>query len=206
MRAVAAAAALVAAAVPSTPAAQIFLGVRAGYAVPRGDASSGSSLADQLAGQIPITLDLGLSLTDAITVGAYAAYGIGLLPAARQRSCDDAGLSCAAADLRLGAQANVRVAGPRRLSPWLGLTVGYEELRTLTRGGGLPSDTWSLQGYDAGAQAGLDLLLSPTLRIGPFVSGTIGRFRWVSDGAETDLRDPRLHGWLQVGLRGMFAG
>lgn len=205
MRWAAALAVAILAAVPSAAGAQILVGVRAGYAVPWGEATAGAALGDQLAAQLPFTLDLGLSLGENLTVGAYAAYGLGLLPASASRACDAAGRSCTAADLRLGAQAFVR-AGAHAAQPWVGLAVGYEELRTRTSGGGLPTDLWSLMGYDATIQAGLDLVVSPTLRVGPFANATVGRFRWRSNGTEIDLRDPPVHGWLQLGLRGSFAG
>src|SRR5512138_1375823 len=168
------AALLSAVAVPTAAPAQVFVGVRAGYALPWGDVMTGWPVKDSFKSQIPLTLDLGLKLGPALAVGAYASYAI-VQPSSNWKSdCDATGSDCSAADMRLGVQLNLHAANSETSEFWGGVAVGYEEVRAKDSLGLIPEITF--KGYDATLQGGLDFLASPSLRIGPFASVTVGQF------------------------------
>jgi hypothetical protein len=196
------AALLVAVALPSAASAQIFLGARLGYAVPWGDAMKDWAVDESIKSQIPVTIDLGLKLGKALSFGAYAAYGFAQPSEGRQDDCDVSNSTCSAASLRVGAQVSLHAANTGATELWGGVGFGYEELRTEDSKGLIPELTF--KGYDATLQGGLDFLVSPSLRIGPFVSATVGRFSKTETTAEVDIANKELHGWLQAGLRGFF--
>jgi hypothetical protein len=197
------AALLSAAAVPNAAPAQVFVGVRAGYALPWGDVMTSSPVKDSFKSQIPLTLDLGLKLGPALAVGAYASYAV-VQPSSSWRSdCDATGSSCSAADIRLGVQVNLHASNTETTELWGGVAVGYEQLRAKDSLGLFPEMTF--KGYDATLQGGVDFLTSPSFRIGPFASVTVGQFNKVKATSEADITNKELHGWIQLGLRGMFA-
>jgi hypothetical protein len=201
MRTPVAVAALIAALLPAVAPAQPFVGLRAAYGLPGGDFVKSRPLEDAARALVPITLDLGLMIGRTVAVGAYASYGV-VLPARSWRTaCDASGSDCSAADLRIGAQLNVH-ADTEGTGLWGGVAMGYEELRTKDSLGPLSELTW--KGYDATLQCGLDFRPSPGFRIGPFANLTVGHFRWVESTAEANLPDTELHGWLQLGLRGLW--
>lgn len=202
MRRLVAVAGLLAALLPSGASAQIFVGLRAGYALPRGDFETGRPLEDRVRFQLPVTLDLGLRIGPALAVGAYASYAPARLPAGWQRDCDARGSTCGAAANRIGAQLNLHAANTEGTELWGGLAAGYAELRAKDSAGTIPELTY--KGYDATVQGGLDFRLSRSLRLGPFASVTVGRFDRVAAFAEADVTDKALHAWLQLGLRAMF--
>lgn len=203
MKTLAAAALLVTTALPSAASAQIFLGVRGGYAIPWGDVMTSRPLSDTVKSQLPVQLDLGLKLGKALGVGAYASYGLAQRSAAWRRECDARGSDCSAATLRIGAQLDLHAENTASSELWGGVAAGYEELRTRDPNGLVPEVAF--KGYDATLQGGFDLLVSPEVRIGPFVSVTVGRFDRVKAAAEAEITSKELHGWLQLGVRGMFA-
>lgn len=196
------AALLVAVALPSTASGQIFLGARLGYAVPWGDVMKDWAVDRSVRSQIPVTIDLGLKLGKALSVGAYAAYGFAQPSRGWQDDCDLSNSSCSAADLRVGAQVSLHATNTEATELWGGVGFGYEELRTEDSKGLIPELTF--KGYDATLQGGLDFLVSPSLQIGPFVSATVGRFTRTVTATEAEITDKELHGWLQAGLRGFF--
>src|SRR5512145_1208112 len=61
---------------PVVAAAQVSLGLRAGYAIPYGDLQEDSKLSDQLDGQVPIQLDAMYRLTPSTAAGLYFSYGV----------------------------------------------------------------------------------------------------------------------------------
>lgn len=176
--------------------AQVFLGLRAGYALPGGDVVKSQPLDATTHALIPFTLDLGMKLGKRLAIGAYASYGV-IQPARAWRdACEARGSRCSAADLSIGAQLNVH---SERSGPWGGVAIGYEELRTKDSLDPIGARTW--KGYEATLQGGLDVVTASGLRVGPFVSLTAGHFRWLDSPSETDLSDTELHGWLRFGLR-----
>jgi len=199
---IAVAALLAAAVLPAPASARIFVGLRAGWALPFGDLLTGRPLKDSVRSQVPVTLDLGLLIGDALEVGAYAAYGYVQPSRSWQETCDASGSDCTAAQLRIGGQANLLAASSARTHFWGGVAAGYQELRLEDSLGPVPAVTW--KGFDASLQGGLDFLAAGGLRVGPYVSLTIGQFNKAETSSEMNVGGKTLHGWLQVGLRGLF--
>jgi hypothetical protein len=200
---IAVAALLAATALPSTASAQIFAGARLGYGFPLGDVWQDAALKDMLKAQVPVTIDLGLKLGRALAVGAYASYGFGLLSKDSKDYCDAANLDCSATVIRVGVQANLHAANSERTEFWGGVTAGYSRLGTKEGG-----DEFILTGFEGGLQGGMDFISSPSLRIGPFASVTAGQYTKWDDGSQSgdvaDFADTTVHGWIQIGVRGLF--
>lgn len=204
---VAVAALIVAFAIPTAASAQIFIGARLGYGFPWGkliDAPGPNDVKDLARGQVPIQLDLGLKLGKALAIGAYASYGFVLLDKDLKDACDAADQDCSAATLRFGAQANLHAENSPTTEFWGGVSLGYTQLKqqdTIV-------DEYTLSGFEGGLQGGFDFLLSPSFRFGPFASLTVAQFtKWddgTNDGDVEDFADTAMHGWFQVGVRGMW--
>jgi hypothetical protein len=195
------AALLVATAVPSVASAQIFLGVRAGYAIPWGEMEKDWDVKDSLKSEIPLQLDLGLKLGKALAVGAYASYAFARPSTDWQDSCDATNADCSAAALRVGAQLALHAANTETTEFWGGLAVGYEQIKFKDSS---LSDDITFKGYDATLQGGFDFMMSSDFRIGPFAAVTVGQFSKIKGATEVDITDKAFHGWLQIGLRGFF--
>lgn len=198
------AALIIVATVPAVGSAQVFVGLRAAYALPWGDAMTTWKMKDTAKSEIPVQLDLGLKLGPALAVGAYAAYGVVQPSSSWKSNCDATGSKCSAADVRLGVQVNLHAVNSETTEFWGGIAAGYEELRVKNTLGMVPPEA-TFKGYDATIQGGIDFLTSPTFRIGPFASATAGQFTRLKGTTEFDITGKELHGWLQLGLRGMFA-
>jgi hypothetical protein len=200
------AALLVATAVPAAASAQVYLGARLGYALPWGDYFKDAKIKDGINSQIPITLDLGLKLGKALDVGAYASYGFGRLSTSAKDDCDATGSTCSASTLRVGAQLNLHAENTATTDFWGGIAVGYEQIRVKDSKALIDDST--VKGFDATLQGGFDFLASQNLRIGPFVSVSIGQFtKLKTPGDEvkiSDFTDTAFHGWFQLGVRGFY--
>lgn len=199
---VAVAALIVAFAIPTAASAQIFIGARLGYGFPWGEMWDGADVKDFARAQVPIQLDLGLKLGKALALGAYASYGFVML----DEDVDDANPDASVATLRFGVQANLHAANSETTEFWGGVSLGYTQLKATDLSGLI--DEASYTGFEGGLQGGFDFLLSPSARIGPFASLTVGQFSkydyGTTDGDIEDWTDTAMHGWFQVGIRGMW--
>lgn len=200
---IAVAALLVATLVPSAASAQFFVGARLGYGMPWGEVWDTNDLKDGVKSQIPIQLDLGLKLGQALALGVYGSYGFVQLSDDRQDSCDLSNFDCSASTLRVGAQANLHAANSGNTEFWGGVTLGYTRLTY-----SIESNDTAFTGFEGGLQGGFDFLPTPNFRVGPFASLTVGRFtKWddgTNDGDIDTFADTTFHGWFQIGIRGMF--
>lgn len=199
---IAVAALLAAASLPTAASAQIYLGVRAGYAIPWGQIMTSWHVDASAKSQIPLTLDLGLKLGQALDVGAYASYGFVQKSSGWRSDCSASGSDCSAADLRIGAQVNLHAANSEGTELWGGVAAGYEQLGFKDSKALISEITF--KGYDATLQGGLDFIASPSLRVGPFAAVTVGQFTKVKAAGEADISAKEFHGWFQIGLRGFF--
>jgi hypothetical protein len=198
------AALLLTAVVPSTASAGVFVGLRAGYALPFGDVEGGAPLADQYEAMIPITLDLGLKLGKALAVGAYGGFGIGRLAGTNDCAATAGATGCRASQLRGGVQLNLHASNSEKSEFWGGVAAGFTQLwDTGTPGtGDLDVKTF---GLEASLQGGLDLVASPSFRIGLYAAATAGQFTQTNDGiTRTEIADKAFHFWLQAGVRGLY--
>jgi len=151
--------------------------LRVGFGLPLGSAAGNASgtgeqkLSDWSSFTIPIQLDLGLRLGGSWFLGGYFSYGFG-------GSVDSAVCTngCTPSTLRFGGQVHWHPLGNVATDPWIGLGSGYEELRVSASDG-----NGSLSGWEfANLQLGLDFALGSVVKIGPWVSFSIGQYGTVS--------------------------
>lgn len=204
--------------VPGVARAQtpgIELGLRLGYGIPLGSAVPGSDLNKNIAGELPLWVELGYRLDPRWMVGAYGLYGFGFATSDEERMCDANHVDCSLHDLRLGAQIQYHVVPAGKLDPWLGLGFGYEWLTANgTLASGVRSGSATLRGWEfVHLQAGADWPVGEGLAIGPFISFSFAEYTNVSTdcsgascgpGVNGPVDDKSLHQWLVVGLRGTF--
>jgi hypothetical protein len=173
---------------PSSAHAIGFIGARVGYAMPSGDAFKGAPMKDNIASNVPIQLDAGLSMLNILSLGAYGSYG----PTQVKSQCT----SCSGSEIRAGVQLNLRP--PLVLkSLWGGVFAGYER-QSLKQTGGFDA---TLSGWETGLQAGWDFSVLPLIGFGPYVSYSVAKFTSVSG---FPIGEKANHQYLTFGIRALF--
>jgi hypothetical protein len=207
---------------PSSRAGRFEGGLRSGlgFGVGKaGDNASGRSrdLNDIVEWRVPIWIDIGYRLSEALTLGVYTQLGFG--------GGGDCGGSCNSSDLRIGVQM-LWHAGSGPL--WLGAGLGYEwqSLYALRVSPDVPITLTdadnvrqlasrvgeTLGGPELTLQAGLDFELEPGLGLGPYVAASVGQY--ATDDFDCDqitcptgssIDGPSNHAWFGIGVRGSYA-
>lgn len=185
--------------------------IRSGIALPigsfrdrgdRGTVGGGADASDLVGPQIPLALDLGAKVTKWIFVGGYVSLAAGLAAGDLSASCDRLRLDCRSLSFRVGAQVHYAIAPDEWLDPWVGYGLGYSSITVGDDGADV-----TYRGFDFGHfMAGLDLRLSRTIGLGPFVDFTVGKYasRTVETAAGTvdgDIVGRSFHYWLTIGPR-----
>jgi hypothetical protein len=181
---------------PAQARAVVFLGARVGYALPSGDAQQGTPMKDSISAQIPIQLDVGMSVLSIMSAGVYASYGPTRVASELKSSPLCAGVTCSGQNLRAGLQLNFRPPVVMN-SLWGGIFAGYEEQRVSVVAGGL-----KLRGWEAGLQAGYDFSVLPLLKMGPYASYSFAQF--TSASGPVEITSQAQHNAFTFGLRGLF--
>lgn len=183
------------------------VGLRAGYALPLGDVSSGNAYSDFTKGIVPLQLDVGYRINGNWFAGAYFQYG---LTNVKVPECDQSGVSCSASDLRFGIEGQYHLMPANALDPWVGLGVGYEVYHSSESAGGMEA-SGSTNGFEfLNATVGADYKLAPNLGVGPFLGLSLGEFSNASFSSpgqpdqSGSIQDKALHLALSFGLRGVF--
>lgn len=186
------------------PISTVEIAARTGYGVPIGRAARSVTMADTLAGKIPLHLEGGYRFRDRLMLGAYVefAYGVGDPPS--KVFCEPGSLpACSMRDVRVGAQAHWHFAPRASADPWLGIGAGYEVL--LDRG-----HNTSIRGFELGnVQAGVDFDAGGELIVGPFAQLSLGIYNasyLTTEWQETrwSIDQKAVHGWLTFGVRAGF--
>lgn len=190
---------------------KFLLGLRVGYALPLGliAKSAGENkneefaLSDVVSGQIPIWLDAGYLLTPRLMLGAYGAYGFGMVSG----DICQTRVSCSAHDIRFGIQGQYHFSPYESFNPWLGLGIGYEILTAhFENDVGTAQATY--RGFEfATLQAGVDFRAAESVGIGPFVNLSFGEYTTAGtsqDDKTYNIDKKALHEWLTFGVRGAF--
>ncbi|HEU5478343.1 MAG TPA: outer membrane beta-barrel protein, partial [Candidatus Tumulicola sp.] len=153
----------------------VEVGLRAGYAIPLGDAAGGNpstSLSNIYSGMIPIQVDAGYRFTPNMMVGAYFAYGITMLNTGNGsllQGCSQSGVSCSGSNLMFGAQFHYHLMPDQTIDPWAGIGIGYE-IASISESAGGQSAGESFSGFQfVNLQVGGDYKVMPNLGVGPFV-------------------------------------
>jgi hypothetical protein len=197
---------------PSTDRPGVDLGIRLGYAIPIGNISGapGDGMNDNFWGAIPFVLEAAYRINDAISVGGLFQDALLQLKDNATTGCGN-GLSCSGSVLRLGVQGTYHISslGHSTFIPWVGVGTGYEWLRLhLSQGG--TSVSSAARGVEfLTIHVGADFRQSPELSLGPFVSLSIGQyetetFETNSNSTSVTIANTALHGWIQLGVRGLF--
>jgi len=202
------------------PIRGLEVGIRVAYALPRGDlaglvgSSEVAAFQDEFAKAIPATLEVGLRLSERLTIAGYYSRGeVEEQPDALIGQCAAPGTSCTRGmTARFGAEALYRLTDGPALSPWVGVGVGYERTGFDVNSPPAPDaiDAVTYKGFDLSLQVGADFFVSRRFYVGPYALATFGRFtkfEGVVGGTEVELEfaEPRIHSWLMLGLRGGFA-
>ncbi len=178
----------------------VTIGVRSGAALGVSSQLVGPARGAMLA--VPVWLDLGYRATRRLTVALYA----GVAPLVVDE-CS----SCTGTDARLGLEALWRLGSAPNGGPWIGagggldLIVFTRPLQALAASGGLElgggSEDTNLGLELLQAQAGYDLALGKSGRIGPFLALTVDT---ILSGADESGFGHHLRGWGIAGLGGSF--
>jgi hypothetical protein len=189
--------ALLASSAQAAEAPLFELGLRAGYAAA---GNSGLAFQESFDYFVPAWLDIGVRVTPRLFVGAFGSYFIG-------RSKCPFTQVCSGNDVRAGIEAQIDASLNERAFPWLGLGAGYEWVHANLRlpSFGTPPLTIDGDGWEfVNIQAGLDFAVGGKLRIGPFMTVTMGKFSNQSAGAGKldGATDSHIYGIF--GFRGTF--
>jgi hypothetical protein len=190
------AAVAVALAAPVPAHAQASLALRAGYAVPFGDAANVGGFGaftqrELFARQLPVQLDASWRITPAFWAGLYAGYGFASAGSQLQALICNSASSCTGLrDLHVGARAEWRFGRVGGAQPWVGLTGGLESAHFKAVGATFPTGQappapatvsgnleGSLRGWEVGVEAGADWRVSSALAVGPFLQLQLGQYR-----------------------------
>lgn len=189
---------------PGLASGGFVLGARGGWAIPGGDLTEGAKVSDQIDGQVPIWVDLGWTVADQLTLGAYVRFAPNVRDSSAIDRCDLVDADCGGYGLGAGAQVAFRLV-PGKAGPWLGAFGGFEAL-SFEQGLDTRAADQALRGWELGAQGGIDFAWGPIV-LGPYVTFSFGRFT-VLDldlgdvGSPTfEIPDEATHRWLQLGLR-----
>jgi len=177
--------------------------LRAGFGIPMGSVSENlGSVSNYSSFTIPVQIDLGIRISGVIFLGAYFSYGFaGSTDAA---TCGT-GFNCSPSTLRFGGEIHWHPLGNVAVDPWIGLSSGYTKMSIGVTGD--QTGSFDLSGWEFGAiQLGLDFALGSVVKIGPWVSFSIGQYNSVSVsgggnfGGE-DIQNKTIHEWLMGGVR-----
>jgi hypothetical protein len=183
-----------------TRSSGLRLALRTGVAVPIGEAFVASgALSSTITGYVPLRLDVGYRIDRHFYVGVA-----GQLAAVVANACPSDG-SCSGTASRFGALIAYHALPSRELDPWIGIGMGFETLSVSRSTSGSKVDI-AARGLELlDLELGADLRATRTLRLGPVLSTSLGRYTSVSvnDTATRDF-DTSLHAWVMLGFRGAF--
>jgi hypothetical protein len=202
------------------------MGARLGYGVPFGKgASDGSKLNTAIVGQVPVWLDAGARIADHYFVGMYFDYGFGVSSSETKAACklDQAAVagqgvdvSCSSHDARVGVEFLYHLLPTQRFDPWLGVGFGYEWFglsETASVGTSSATVTFGTHGFElVNLQLGLDISISESVVVGPFMAFTLAQYRKSTLGcsgdcsgaivdSSADINNKTVHEWLLFGAR-----
>jgi hypothetical protein len=187
--------------------------LRVGVGVPLGSAyqtTTGTdvSLGDWTSFTIPVQLDLGVRLGGSWFLGGYFSYGFAgsAKLATNTFTCGTSDVKCSPSTLRFGGQVHWHPLGNASTDPWIGLGSGYERVSlgvsAATGEGSLDVSGWEF----ANVQLGIDFALGSAVKIGPWVSFSVGQYSSIGGssggaGVSGDITNKTLHEWLMGGVR-----
>ena len=201
-----------ASAAPDPNATHFEVALRVGIGIPLGSAyqttgGTDVSLSDWSSITIPVQLDLGVRLGGSWFLGGYFSYGFAGSSKASFATFSCGGdVNCSPSTMRFGGQVHWHPLGNAYTDPWIGLGSGYEKVSLgvsdPTGNGSLDISGWEY----ANLQLGLDFALGSAVKIGPWVSFSVGQYSSAGAsgggaGASVDITNKTIHEWLMGGVR-----
>lgn len=192
----------------------IDVSLRAGYAMPFGNAMADASLDDFVAGAIPFEIDGDFLITDRWSAGLYFTYGFARIADVAKSEIEE-GMELEDVSghrfQRLGMQGIYRFSPNAEFAPWVGLGLGYEWTWFLEGEADGREIEMGLSGFEFAFQGGIDYDVSENLTLGPYATlsfGQFGKYKYSIEGlgdASNDINDKAMHEWLQLGLKATFS-
>jgi hypothetical protein len=202
----------------------VSVGVRAGYAIPFGNAESGVTMNALQHGMIPAWFDAGYRINRKIFIGAFYQYGVtlpltnscsfppsvpGALVATAQGKAGQT--TCDGRDQRFGLEVAYHIRPKEQIDPWIGLGLGWE-FTTLdySTGAAAAVSSYQMSGFSADLQLGADLRFSKVVPFGPFIDVSLSSFGTASYydangvGYGPETFSSSVHGWVTLGARVQF--
>jgi len=185
------------------------LGARAARAVPLGTAGDGWKLNELVTLGAPVQLDADVRVGDSWRVGGYFSYGPVAIADEAKDFLAAAGLSEIGGhrQQRVGLQVARDFRTSARLSPWVGVSAGYEWTRYAAAKVAGQETEIGMAGFDAAIQLGAAYKVTPRFTVGPYAAFDLGRFgknvSWTEDegGTSTDITEKGTHQWLRFGVK-----
>lgn len=165
-----------------------FVALRAGAALPLGNAVARVPMGDLVAGAVPLGVELA-ARGGATELGLLVEYGPAFPPECPARG------GCTARLTRAGLEVLHRFSPGPRGSAWAGAGLGWERTAVTLAGRTTRLDSLELLNL----QVGRDFALGQGgVVLGPYLAGTLAQGLEL-DGQDVKRKSP--HVWLQVGLR-----
>jgi hypothetical protein len=195
--------------VPSTPRAQVSLGLRLGYAKAQGNVGGQMNMDEWVNGQFPVQLDALVRVTPRLAVGLYGSYGFGLAGGDVKSTCESPGVSCSLTVIRTGIEGLYSFT-PGVAMPWLGVGVGYEWNTAHFENGSQSRDV-TFSGFEwVNVQGGADFVVAPSFAVGPYLMASVARYERGTFGDSNaggfggEASQKSIHAWMQLGVRARF--
>jgi hypothetical protein len=206
------------------------IAARVGYALPMGSIAKdarlngNTDLSKTASGMVPFWGELGYRINERWYVGGYFQLGILGTSAdlcngatagnnAGGTSASGKGCSSTGTDIRFGALVRYTIKPGAKISPWVGISSGYEitsvSISMPPQTGDATAKGWEFVGLHLGG----DVKLAPTVSVGPTFMASFGQYGGFSttvsgaNGAQSESADytnTALHEWIFFGLRGQY--
>jgi len=176
------------------------IGFRMGASFPAGNIVPGWKLSEARDVQFPLWVDIGYRV-GVLVIGAYGQW-------APQIPVNCSQSSCFVYAWKAGVEVQIHAARRHdRVDPWISFGVGYEWNTSQFWQNNTGTDGQeTLKGWDlARFGLGVDFALSPGLKIGPFVHGTVSQFErfdhsWGYPNTDVFI-EKSLHSWITLGVK-----
>ncbi len=196
---------LLAALVAVAPAAAFAgpaLGLRVGYDISSGSASTGTPMSELARSAVPLQLDATWRFGPRFSIGAYYGFGFGQLSKSIADRCSSLATSCSVWTMRTGIRAEYAFPEDfKRLAPWVGLGTGWEWAHGSVSH---PSESGSqtVSGWEAvSLEVGADYKVAPKLWLGPYVVMRVGQYGRINGYS---IVNKAWHEWYGLGIRGRW--
>lgn len=200
----------------------VQLALRTGLSIPLGDATGTArdEQRERYSVQVPFIFDIGAKFWPNVYIGGYLGFGVGAEGANDrvEELCDDNDgnsendIECSAHSLRIGVEARYYFSPAETLDPWISYGLGFEAAtQSINDRPQRRSEETTASGIEfARLGFGFDWRAGRVFGLGPLVEVAAGQYtrtRTEVNGVETfdgAIEDRAIHGWVTIGMRGVF--